>query len=60
MSSIAENNIDLHLGNMKGIPVMARTGSEDENVPPFHTRRMVRLLSELEELNQKIVYILSI
>ncbi|KAJ3326374.1 hypothetical protein HDU76_012977 [Blyttiomyces sp. JEL0837] len=45
-SSIAENDIDLYTANMAGIPIMARTGEIDDNVPPLHTRRMVRLVNE--------------
>ncbi|KAJ3377818.1 hypothetical protein HDU84_008182 [Entophlyctis sp. JEL0112] len=41
-SSIAENDIDMYAANMvtAGIPIMARTGGADDNVPPLNTRRM--------------------
>lgn len=45
-SSIAEHDIDLYASNMAGIPILARTGADDDNVPPLHTRRLVRLVNE--------------
>ncbi|KAI8619925.1 hypothetical protein BC830DRAFT_1101631 [Chytriomyces sp. MP71] len=45
-SSIAENDIDLYAANMAGIPILARTGGNDDNVPPMNTRRIVRLVNE--------------
>ncbi|KAI8642213.1 hypothetical protein BD408DRAFT_416979 [Parasitella parasitica] len=44
-SSIAEYNNDLHLSNMTNIPVLPRVGTEDDNVPPLHTRKYVRILN---------------
>ncbi|KAG9297457.1 hypothetical protein G9A89_020858 [Geosiphon pyriformis] len=29
-----------------GIPILARTGSDDDNVPPIHSRTMIRLINE--------------
>ncbi|KAJ3388598.1 hypothetical protein HDU92_001416 [Lobulomyces angularis] len=46
-NSIAENDIDLHAENMEGIPILARTGSEDDNVPPIHSRRLIRMMQEI-------------
>ncbi|KAJ3196267.1 hypothetical protein HK101_009532 [Irineochytrium annulatum] len=45
-SSIAENDVDLYAANMAGVPIMARTGGNDDNVPPLNTRRLVRLVNE--------------
>ncbi|KAJ3300309.1 hypothetical protein HK104_002128 [Borealophlyctis nickersoniae] len=45
-SSIAENDIDLYAANMAGVPILPRTGGADDNVPPFHTRRLARLVNE--------------
>ncbi|CAO3653058.1 unnamed protein product [Mucor hiemalis] len=46
-SSIAEFNNDLHLSNMVNIPTLPRVGTEDDNVPPLHTRKYVRILNGL-------------
>jgi len=45
-SSISEYDTDLYVSNMVGIPLLARTGGADDNVPPIHSRRMVRLVNE--------------
>ncbi|KAI8833518.1 hypothetical protein BJ741DRAFT_551218 [Chytriomyces cf. hyalinus JEL632] len=45
-SSIAENDIDMYAANMAGVPILARTGGNDDNVPPMNTRRIVRLVNE--------------
>jgi pimeloyl-ACP methyl ester carboxylesterase len=45
-SSISENDLDLYASNMGGIPILARSGAMDTNVPPIHTRRMMRLIDE--------------
>lgn len=45
-SSITEYNNDLHASNMAGMPILARTGGSDGNVPPYHTRKYVRLVDE--------------
>ncbi|KAL0084052.1 hypothetical protein F4703DRAFT_1858238 [Phycomyces blakesleeanus] len=45
--AIAEYNNDLHLSNMRGLAVLPRVGSEDDNVPPLHTRKYCRLLNEV-------------
>ncbi|CAO0800828.1 unnamed protein product [Mucor circinelloides] len=44
-SSIAEYNNDLHLSNMVNIAVLPRVGTQDDNVPPLHTRKYVRILN---------------
>ncbi|KAK4520458.1 uncharacterized protein ATC70_007970 [Mucor velutinosus] len=44
-SSIAEYNNDLHLSNMVHIAVLPRVGTQDDNVPPLHTRKYVRILN---------------
>lgn len=45
-SSIAEHDNDLYAPNLAGIPVLARVGGDDESVPPWHLRRMARLVEE--------------
>ncbi|CAG8556557.1 9213_t:CDS:10, partial [Ambispora gerdemannii] len=42
----AKNNNDLYTSNLTGIPILVRTGSEDDNVPPIHSRSLVRLVDE--------------
>ena len=32
--------------NLVGLPLLARTGGADDNVPPLHSRRLVRLVNE--------------
>ncbi|KAG0171994.1 hypothetical protein DFQ30_011370 [Apophysomyces sp. BC1015] len=44
--AIAEYNNDLHISNMAGLAVLSRVGSDDDNVPPIHTRKYNRLLNE--------------
>ncbi|KAI9027606.1 hypothetical protein CLU79DRAFT_832973 [Phycomyces nitens] len=44
--AIAEYNNDLHISNMSCLAVLPRVGSEDDNVPPLHTRKYCRLLNE--------------
>lgn len=48
-ASIAENDIDLYASNLVGIPILARAGSEDTNVPTFHSRRLIRIIDEWHE-----------
>ncbi|RUS17630.1 hypothetical protein BC937DRAFT_89702 [Endogone sp. FLAS-F59071] len=45
-SSIIEYNNDLHASNMVGIPILTRTGGDDDNVPPWHSRKYARLVDE--------------
>ncbi|KAK3839610.1 MAG: hypothetical protein J3R72DRAFT_492567 [Linnemannia gamsii] len=45
-SSIIEFDNDVHMSNTVGLPILARMGSMDDNVPPFHSRKMVRLGQE--------------
>ncbi|KAG0373548.1 hypothetical protein BGX24_011557 [Mortierella sp. AD032] len=45
-SSIIEFDNDVHMSNTVGLPILARMGSIDDNVPPFHSRKMVRLGQE--------------
>ncbi|KAF9396453.1 hypothetical protein BGX21_009527, partial [Mortierella sp. AD011] len=45
-SSIIEFDNDMHMSNAVGIPILARAGSADDNVPPFNSRKMVRLGQE--------------
>ncbi|CAL1546091.1 unnamed protein product [Lymnaea stagnalis] len=45
---IGENDADKHVANLKGIPVLARIGSNDRTVHPYYVRRMVRLLKEAD------------
>jgi len=43
-ATFAEHNADFFAGNLRGIPVLARVGSEDKAVPPWEVRRIVRVL----------------
>ncbi|CAG8489151.1 15329_t:CDS:10 [Acaulospora morrowiae] len=45
-SSISEFNNDLYSSNLVGIPILARTGADDDNVPPVHSRMLIRLINE--------------
>ncbi|EXX51824.1 hypothetical protein RirG_258240 [Rhizophagus irregularis DAOM 197198w] len=45
-SSLAEFNNDLYISNLVNIPILARVGANDNNVPPMHSRQMVRLVNE--------------
>ncbi|KAJ3053644.1 hypothetical protein HK097_003757 [Rhizophlyctis rosea] len=45
-SAISEHDIDLYASNMAGIPILARTGGSDDNVPPVHSRRLIRMVNE--------------
>ena len=55
-SSISEHNIDLYISNLAGIPVFARAGALDDNVPVIHTRRLVRLVHEWNRNPKSITY----
>eukprot|EP01121_Diplochlamys_sp_Union-15-3_P019133 TRINITY_DN7129_c0_g1_i1.p1 TRINITY_DN7129_c0_g1~~TRINITY_DN7129_c0_g1_i1.p1 ORF type:complete len:874 (+),score=148.91 TRINITY_DN7129_c0_g1_i1:71-2692(+) len=46
-SSIAEYYSDLYTPNLVGIPTIVRMGGDDEVVPPWHLRRIARLLNQL-------------
>ncbi|GAM18816.1 hypothetical protein SAMD00019534_019910 [Acytostelium subglobosum LB1] len=50
-ASISEHNTDMYVGNIANIPLLARFGSIDNNVPPYHLRRMVRLYDEINHNN---------
>ncbi|XP_071963371.1 uncharacterized protein [Antedon mediterranea] len=43
---IAENEVDRHVSNLQGIPVLSRIGANDRTVHPFFLRRMYRRLKE--------------
>eukprot|EP01112_Ceratiomyxa_fruticulosa_P022069 TRINITY_DN7980_c1_g1_i1.p1 TRINITY_DN7980_c1_g1~~TRINITY_DN7980_c1_g1_i1.p1 ORF type:complete len:875 (+),score=198.67 TRINITY_DN7980_c1_g1_i1:181-2805(+) len=47
MASISDWNDDFYTPNMVGVPLLIRMGSDDDNVPPFHLKRMARLVQEL-------------
>jgi hypothetical protein len=55
-SSISEHDIDLYVSNLAGIPMFARSGALDDNVPAIHTRRLVRLVHEWNRNPQSIIY----
>jgi hypothetical protein len=46
-ASISEYNTDFYSRHLVGIPLMVRMGSDDDNVPPYHLRRMARIVDEL-------------
>eukprot|EP00842_Homolaphlyctis_polyrhiza_P000096 jgi/Hompol1/1087/HPOL_002640-RA len=37
----------------EGIPILPRTGGDDDNVPPLHTRRIVRMMNEWSRSNNQ-------
>ncbi len=45
-STIAEYDSDLYTPNVVGVPILARYGSEDNNVPPWNSRRNARIIDE--------------
>lgn len=55
-SSISEHDIDLYASNLAGIPIFARSGALDDNVPAIHTRRLVRLVHEWNRNPKSIIY----
>ena len=55
-SSISEHDIDMYVSNLAGIPILARTGALDDNVPAVHTRRLVRLVHEWNRNPKSIIY----
>ena len=55
-SSIAENDVDLYASNVAGVPILARSGALDTNVPPLHTRRLMRLIDEWNGCTHSIQY----
>ncbi|EGG15274.1 hypothetical protein DFA_10108 [Cavenderia fasciculata] len=46
-ASISHHNVDMYTPHLAGIPLIARFGTIDDNVPPYHLRRMVRLVDEI-------------
>eukprot|EP01133_Synstelium_polycarpum_P013893 gene13893-16389_t len=46
-AAVAEHNTDMYTPHLVGIPLITRFGSIDDNVPPYHLRRMTRLYDEL-------------
>jgi dienelactone hydrolase len=45
-AAMAHYDTALHISNLLGVDVLARMGGDDDNVPPFHMRRMARLQIE--------------
>lgn len=45
-STIAENNLETHAANIKGLQVKVRTGDIDRTVAPWFARRFYRQLKE--------------
>ena len=46
-ATITDHDSSQLAANLRGLPVMLRTGGDDGSVPAYHTRRMARLLLEL-------------
>eukprot|EP00854_Cymbomonas_tetramitiformis_P018143 gene18143-21612_t len=46
-ATISDSDVELTVSNLAGLPVLVRTGSEDNSVPPHWSRRMARLLSDV-------------
>lgn len=47
--SLRDYRHELLVGNCLGIPLMLQHGGADDNVPPFHSRRMNQLISQSAE-----------
>ncbi|KAJ2998060.1 hypothetical protein HDV02_004885 [Globomyces sp. JEL0801] len=56
-SSISENDLDLYAANLGGIPILARSGGDDDNVPAYHTRRLFRMINEWNGKLNSIRYV---
>ncbi|KAJ3322034.1 hypothetical protein HDV06_003635 [Boothiomyces sp. JEL0866] len=56
-ASISENDLDLYAANLGGLPLLARVGGDDTNVPPYHTRRLVRMVDEWSGELQSTKYV---
>ena len=46
-AAITDHDSSQLAANLRGLPVMLRSGGDDASVPAYHTRRMARLLLEL-------------
>jgi pimeloyl-ACP methyl ester carboxylesterase len=46
-ASVAEYDTDMYSPNLLGIPLLVRMGALDDNVPPFHLKRMARVVDQL-------------
>eukprot|EP01132_Coremiostelium_polycephalum_P005382 gene5382-6715_t len=46
-ASISEYKSDQYSQHLAGIPMIVRMGSDDDNVPPYHLRRMNRLYDQV-------------
>ncbi|EGC29252.1 hypothetical protein DICPUDRAFT_99888 [Dictyostelium purpureum] len=44
---VSENDSDFHSPHLINIPLIVRMGSDDDNVPPYHLRRLNRLYNQL-------------
>ncbi|RXK38309.1 hypothetical protein M231_04482 [Tremella mesenterica] len=51
MSALTPYNNDLYASNLSNIPILAIHGSQDDNVPPRHSREHVALISAWEGKN---------
>jgi len=58
-ASIAEYDVDYYAGHLVGLPLLVRMGGADDNVPPYHLRRMARIVDQLSA-NTKAVEISEI
>lgn len=47
MSAISMHNTDFYMRNINGVPLMVRMGADDNNVPPYHLKRMARIHNQL-------------
>ncbi|KAL1923835.1 uncharacterized protein VTP21DRAFT_8815 [Calcarisporiella thermophila] len=45
-SAVAQDDADRHTSNLVGLPILARAGAIDDNVPPWNSRKLVRLAIE--------------
>lgn len=46
LAALTPERHELLVDNLVGVPILQAHGSEDDNVPVFHSRRMFQLLGE--------------
>jgi len=53
-AAVADHNSDFYLPHLVGVPTIVRFGSDDDNVPPYHMRRMARVLDQLSKNTEEV------
>jgi pimeloyl-ACP methyl ester carboxylesterase len=52
-STVYESDVDRYASNLAGLPVLVRVGAVDGTVPPYWSRKMARLLREIDGVDVK-------